>query len=117
MINPLAGDKPIAPSTEHTAQSGKSQESEQTAGRAPSREESAALPSGTTLEVDQARQLYELENQKARLEGPDISTPEEARSLLDRILEQISGAPEQAMSSQGSRAGTALALLLQTSPS
>jgi len=117
MVNPVTGDKPIAPPSERTAPSGRSHEPMQTATRLPSREEESPAGSpDTTLEVDQAQQLYALENQKAHLGSNGISTPEEARSLLARILEQISATPSQALSSQGAMAGAALAHLLESAP-
>ncbi len=117
MISPISGDKPIAASTERAGESSKNSRIEQTS-IAPSNapEHKAAEPVGTTVEVDKARQLYELENQQSRVSGAQITTPEAARSLLDRILEQFSAMPEQAMKSQASDAAAPLANLLQTAP-
>lgn len=118
MVNPVTGDKPIAPSSERTAPSGRSHQPAQTAPRLSSREEESPTGSpDTTLEVDQAQQLYTLENQKAGLGSSGIATPEEARSVVARILEQIGAAPGQALSSQGAVAGAALAHLLESAPS
>lgn len=117
MVSPINSDKPIASSTERTGESAKNSRNEQ-AAKAPSssQEHKSTEPAGTTVEVDKARQLYELANQKSRATGTEITTPEAARSLLNQILEQISAMPEQAMKSQASHAASPLANLLQTAP-
>jgi phage gp37-like protein len=117
MISPISGDKSIAASTERAGESSKNSRSEETT-IAPSNapELKTTEPLGTTVEVDKARQLYDLENQSPRVSGAQIATPEAARSLLDRILEQFSAMPEQAMKSQASAATAPLANLLQTAP-
>lgn len=116
MVSPINGDKPITVSTEQTGKSTKNRPNEPTAN-APSSslEGQVAEPVGTTLEVDKARRLYDLENQTSRIAGAEITTPEAARSLLEEILAQFKQAPEQAVKSQGSQ-GDALANLLQTAP-
>jgi hypothetical protein len=116
MINPVHGDKPVAPSSERSDPSAKSRGQEERAARPVPGQAATASPTDTTLEVDKAWQLYQLENQGPRLESPGIASPEEARSLLARILDQISSAPRQALSSQGAMAGAALAHLLENAP-
>ena len=116
MVSPITGDKPITATTEQAGESAKKSRSEQVAiGPSSSLEHKAAEPVGSTLEIDKARHLYELENQKSRVTENEITTPEAARSLLSEIIEQISTAPEQAMKSQGAQTA-ALANLLQSSP-
>jgi hypothetical protein len=118
MVSPINGDKSITASTERSEESAKNNRSEQ-AATAPStsQERKSAEPAGSTLEVDSARQLYDLENQTSRVSGTEIKTPEEARSLLGQILEQFSNKPEQAMLTHGSSPAAPLASLLQTAPS
>jgi hypothetical protein len=118
MVSPINGDKSIAASTERAGESAKNNRSEQ-AATAPSnsQERKSAEPVGSTLEVNSARQLYDLESQTSRVSATQIKTPEEARSLLDQILEQFSNKPEQAMLSQGSRTEAPLVSVLQNAPS
>jgi hypothetical protein len=117
MVSPINGDKPITAPTGRSAESPKNSRSEQTPS-APSSplEQRAVEGTGTTLEVDKARQLFDLENQQTRISGTEITTPDAARSLLDTIIEQFSSMPEQAMKTQGSQVMAPLANLLQTAP-
>ena len=117
MVSPVNGDKPLAPSTERSGQSSKSVKSEPAIGL-PSQNTTGASaePVSAIVEVDKARQLYEMESQKSSALDSAISTPDEARSLLNRILDQFGNAPEQALRSQGGNASAALANLLQTAP-
>jgi hypothetical protein len=117
MVSPINGDKSVAASTERTGESAKNNRSEK-AAIAPSttQERQSAAPAGSTLEVNSARQLYDLENQASSVTSTQINTPDEARSLLGQILEQFSSNPEQAMLSQGSHAEESYASLLQNAP-
>ena len=117
MVNPVNGDKSISLTTDRPGASAKNARSEQAAVTpSPGPEAKTSAPLGTTLEVDDALQLYNLENQPPRVSGAGISSSEEARSLLDRILEQISAQPGQALKAQGSQAAAPLANLLKTAP-
>ncbi|MGD8909838.1 MAG: hypothetical protein PVF13_01760 [Chromatiales bacterium] len=117
MVSPINGDKSITASTERTGESAKNSRSEQAAiSPSTSQERKTAVTLDSTLEVDNARQLYDLESQPSRVSAAQINTPDEARSLLGQILEQFSNEPEQAMLSQGSRAESPLASLLQNAP-
>jgi len=117
MVSPVNGDKPIAPSTERSGQSSKSVKSEQAVAQALSTESAATSePISAIVEVDKARQLYTLENQRSSALDSTIASPEEARSLLNKILDQFNSSPEQALQSQVGRSTSALANLLQTAP-
>lgn len=117
MVSPITGDKPITAPTGRSGESPKNSRSEQIPS-APSSPlgQRAIEATGTTLEVDKARQLFDLENQPNRVSGTEITTPDAAHSLLDTILEQFSTMPEQAMKTQGSQVTPPLANLLQTAP-
>lgn len=116
MISPVNGEKPLASSSERLGESSKNNRAEQTAGSpARSGENPSAPAASESPKLDQARQLYELENQAARPAGERIDTPEAARSLLDQILEQISHSPDQALKAQG-KVSSPLANLLQAAP-
>ncbi len=117
MVNPINGDKPIAVTTERAGESTNGRRSEKAAATPSAPTESKpAEPAGTTLEVEGARQLYELENQAARVSGAGITSPEAARTVLDQLLEQIGTQPEQALQAQGSGVTAPLAKLLQAAP-
>jgi hypothetical protein len=117
MISPINGDKPVTVSTERSGESAKSNRAEQTAVTPSGTSSSHTTdPVGAIVEVDKARQLYEMENQSARVPGAEIKTPEAARSLLDQIIEQFSKSPEEAMKSQTSGASAPLINLLETAP-
>ncbi len=117
MVSPINGEKPIASSSERLGESAKNNRPEQSqaSSAAGSPQQKPAETARDTPQLDQARQLFELENHTARPAGEDITTPEAARSVLGRILEQISSAPEQAIKAQGS-VPNPLANLLQTAP-
>lgn len=116
MVNPVNGDKPIVPSTERSGSSGKGAKSEQALAQAPTMQSPTPEPVSAVVEVDKARQLYALESQKNSALDSTISTPEEARSLLNEILDQISKTPALALQSQGASSSSVLANLLQTAP-
>jgi acetylglutamate synthase len=118
MVSPINGDTSIRTSTERSGETAKNSRGEQaTSSSSLPLEQKSAKPSGSTVEVDDARQLFDLENQASRISGMETTTPEEARSLLDQVLEHIRNSPEEALASQGSRATSTLANLLQTNPS
>jgi len=116
MVSPINGEKPIATSAERLAESSRNNRPEQpVASPASSPEKQPAESAADNLKLEQARQLFDLENRTARPAGKEITTPEAARSLLDQILEQISSTPEQAVKAQGS-VSSPLANLLQVAP-
>jgi hypothetical protein len=116
MVSPINGEKPIASSAERPGESSKNGRPEQPAGSTASSPENKSVAAASeSPKLDQARQLYDLENQAARPAGERIDTPEAARSLLDQILEQISSTPEQALKAQG-EVTSPLANLLQAAP-
>jgi hypothetical protein len=116
MVSPINGEKPLASSAERLGESTKNSRPEQRTGSpASSPENKPAEAADESPKLDQARQLYELENQTARPAGERITTPEAARSLLNQILEQISSTPEQAVKAQGA-VSSPLANLLQAAP-
>jgi hypothetical protein len=116
MVSPINGENPLASPSERLGESAKNSRQEQrVASPTGSEKPATAEPAGETPTLDQARQLFELENQAARPASEKINTPEAARSLLDQILTQIGNNPEQAVKAQGS-VSSPLANLLQTSP-
>lgn len=117
MVSPINGDKPLSVSTDRSGESARNARSEQpavTSANAPER--ASSRPAETLLEVEGARQLYDLEHQPPRSLGTGISSPEEARSLLNQVLGQISARPEDTLKAQGAQAAPPLANLLKTMP-
>lgn len=116
MVSPINGEKPLASSAERLGESSGNKRPQPSKSAVAGQPESQAATAGSeSPKLDQARQLYELENQAARPAGERIDTPEAARSVLDRILQQISSNPEQAVKAQGS-VSSPLANLLQVAP-
>ena len=116
MINPLNGDKTLSSAMERSGESQKNARTEQTAippNASDSGKESAVSPE---VEVDQARQLYNLENQANRPVAASVDTPEAARSLLNTVLQQLQENPDQAYRTQASSASAPLARLLEQAP-
>ncbi len=116
MVNPINGEKPLALSTERSGASSRNSRAELAEGSESPREREAAESVGASVDVDNARQLYEMETQRAQGAATQIATPEQARSVLQQILQQFSALPEQAMRSQGSGVSAQLAGVLQTAP-
>ena len=116
MVNPINGDKPITTTTTRSDESSKRTEPNQVTAQTDRPEHKAAEPVNATLEVEKARQLYEMESQKNAPSGPAIETPEQARSVLSQILDQISQAPDRAMKTQASASASPLANLLEAAP-
>lgn len=118
MINPVNSDKPINASTD---QSGRSQASRKTA-------ETPSLPSGrqkteatqsttTTVEVDQARRLFDIENNRIQPLENALQTPEQARSTLQSILQQLAASPETGAKAQAGNSSTdTFSGILQNTP-
>lgn len=118
MVSQIHGDKPLPATTERTGESAGKRRSEPDTGQNMGRSQNApaATVASDTVEVDKARQLYDLESQAIRPATTEIATPEQARSLLNRVMEQFSSQPEQALQSQTAGASASLANLLQSQP-
>jgi hypothetical protein len=117
MISPVNSDKLINTSTD---QSGRSHSSEKTADRSsPSTTQQTQAPqaSSPAVEVDQARRLYDIENNRVEASNNALQTPEQARSLLDSIVQQIVTTPESAAEAQaGNASADPISSILQSAP-
>lgn len=114
MVAPVNPDKVFNRRIDTAGQSDRqlpSTQARQTTNEAGSQSESAA---DGRLEVDTARQLYQMENHQAG--DARITTPEQARDLLGQILEQFSADPGLSLQAQSPRSFTALSNLLQRTP-
>ncbi|MCU7920788.1 MAG: hypothetical protein KZQ95_20895 [Candidatus Thiodiazotropha sp. (ex Epidulcina cf. delphinae)] len=116
MVSPVNSDKPINTTAEKSGHSNRSVKTDQTTVNATNLETHAPEAAGSTLEVDKARRLFEMEAGRANGADSDISTPAQARALLDNILHQFTASPEDAMKSQSAKATQPLASLLESAP-
>ncbi|MCU7798383.1 MAG: hypothetical protein KZQ75_14760 [Candidatus Thiodiazotropha sp. (ex Myrtea spinifera)] len=116
MVSPVNGDKSITSTTARSGESNSSAKPQQGGVQTETLDQKATEPVSATLEVDKARQLYEMESQKNLAAGPAIETPEEARSVLGQILEQFSQTPALAMKTQAPETTATLASLLNAAP-
>lgn len=117
MVNPVTGDKPLSPATERSGESRGNNRTQQSPAQAGAMGQQAdRIPAESTVTVDEARQLYNMENEINRTGNITVDTPEAARSLLERIVEQFSSNPEQAYRSQTDNTSVPLTNLLQKAP-
>jgi hypothetical protein len=117
MVNPINGDKPLSTTTTRSDASSRGKEATPVSGQSESATQHQSTKSvSASVDIDKGRQLYEMESQRSAATGQTIETPEQARSLLSQILNQITQAPEQAMKSQASTASSPLSNLLESAP-
>jgi hypothetical protein len=116
MINPVNSEKTIQTSTEKSNQSRATTNTELPGGNGESVSETQAASAGrATVDVENARQLYEMETTRSS-PAAAISTPEQAHSLLQTLLQQISSTPETAAEAQLAQVTKPLANLLESAP-
>ncbi|MCU7906744.1 MAG: hypothetical protein KZQ76_13045 [Candidatus Thiodiazotropha sp. (ex Epidulcina cf. delphinae)] len=116
MVSPVNNDKPISTTTEKSGHSNRSVKTDQATVNTANLETQAPEAIGSTLEVDKARQLFEIERGRMNAADSAGSTPEQARALLDNILRQFAASPEAAMKAQGAKVTEPLAGLLESAP-
>ncbi|MCU7932206.1 MAG: hypothetical protein KZQ90_15495 [Candidatus Thiodiazotropha sp. (ex Codakia rugifera)] len=116
MISPVNSDKPISTTTEQSGRSNQGKETGQATASTTTQEGKTPIADSSTLEVDNARQLFNIETHRANATNAVISTPEQARSLLENILQQFATSPESAAKSQATKVSTALSSLLESAP-
>lgn len=117
MISPVNSDKPINTSTDQSGRSHTSQKTAEASAQATTQQTQASEESSTTVDVNQARRLYDLENNRIQASASNLKTPEDARSLLENIVQQIATTPETAAKVQaGNAAADPMAGILQSAP-
>ncbi len=114
MINPVNSDKTVQTTTDKAGQSQAGSKTETSGGSAIERTR-AAVEERPTLDVDNARQLYQMETIRTG-QSDAISSPQQARSMLDTLLQQISSSPESAAQAQMAQAAKPMANLLESAP-
>lgn len=68
------------------------------------------------VDVESARQLYQMEHQQTAAVSNRVTTPQQAKTLLDQILQQFSATPDKTLQAQAPNGTAALANLLQRAP-
>ncbi|MEN8166483.1 MAG: hypothetical protein ABFR65_03280 [Pseudomonadota bacterium] len=116
MVTPVNPDKSITPGTDRTTQSNQRLNVEQGGDQRSIAESQTAAHTESRLDVDSARQLYQLENKGSETIGPGIETHEQARTLLNQLLQQFTASPEQASKIHSGESNTLLAKLLAAAP-
>ena len=116
MINPVNSDKSINNTAEKTSQSQTSAKADPvTSGGASAQPTQNQESVRSPLDVDNARQLYELESSRSEA-ASTVSTPQQARSLLDTIVQQLSASPESAVKAQAANVSAPMTNLLESAP-
>lgn len=116
MVTQVHSDKSINPILDKTTQSNPSTNTRQENGKALSTEPETRQSRELMPDVDTARQLYELENNRPETLKSTLETPEQARSLLDKIVQQMMNMPEKALQSQINGTAGHISNLLSTAP-
>ncbi|MEJ2619002.1 MAG: ribosome maturation factor rimM [Candidatus Thiodiazotropha sp.] len=114
MINPVNSDKTIQTTTDKSAQSQGNKKTEP-ATTTPVEQAQTIVRERPTLDVDNARQLYQMETSRSG-QADAVTTPQQARSMLDTLLQQISSSPESAAQAQMAQVSKPLANLLESAP-
>jgi hypothetical protein len=117
MISPVNSDKLVNTSTDQSGRSHSSQKTTQAPASSTAQQTQATQANSPTVEVDQARRLFDIENNRIEASGDALQTPEQARSLLENIVQQIAATPESAAEAQAGNAfADSISGILQTAP-
>lgn len=116
MVTPVTTDKSINPGAERTSQRTQGMANEQMSHRRSDSASAEKSGSVAAADIGNARELYQMETNRMSSASSGVETPDEARSLLNRILEQISTTPEAAFKIQSGGSNSLLGNLLSASP-
>jgi hypothetical protein len=114
MINPVNSDKTVQTTTDKSTQSQGSKKTEQATSTGVEQAQTVA-EERPTLDVENARHLYQMEANRSG-QSDALSTPQQARSMLDTLLQQFSSSPESAAQAQMAQVSKPLANLLESAP-
>jgi hypothetical protein len=115
MVTPVNPDKSVNHRLDAARQPGQRMSTGQDRQATDSPQPQAQPATESRLEIETARQLYQLENQRAS-NAPRITTPEQASVLLGEMLQQFTDNPAQSLQAQSPPSPTALRNLLERSP-
>ncbi|MEW7975865.1 MAG: hypothetical protein AB2540_01570 [Candidatus Thiodiazotropha endolucinida] len=117
MISPVNSDRPINTSTDQSGRSHTSQKPVEASVQSTTQQPQATQVDSAAVEVDQARRLFDIENNRAQASENALNTPEQARSLLESIVQQISTTPATAAEAQAGKASAdPISGVLQSAP-
>jgi hypothetical protein len=117
MISPVNSDKAINTSTDQSGRSNSSQKAAESSAPSTAQQTQETQANNSTVEVDQARKLFDIESNRVEAPNNAIKTPEQARSLLESIVQQIVTTPESAVKAQAGNVSTdPITHILQSAP-
>ncbi|MBT3092138.1 MAG: hypothetical protein JAZ02_01425 [Candidatus Thiodiazotropha endolucinida] len=117
MISPVNSDRPINTSTDQSGRSHTSQKPAEASVQSTTQQSQATQANSAAVKVDQARRLFDIENNRVQVSENALNTPEEARSLLESIVQQISTTPATAAEAQAGKASAdPISGILQSAP-
>ncbi|MEJ2608687.1 MAG: ribosome maturation factor rimM [Candidatus Thiodiazotropha sp.] len=115
MINPVNSDKSITATTDKSGRSQASVKMDRVATSNTTQQIQTTETHRQTLDVENARQLYQMESRRMDATSA-IDTPQQARSLLDSIVQQFTATPESAAKAQAAHVSTPITNLLEGAP-
>lgn len=113
MVTAVTADPTLRLNSDKTAQSQAESGTERRSGALSAK---AKGPEGNRLEIDDARQLYRMENAQSVRDSEEVKGPEQAREVLGRVLQQLTGRPAQAMQAYQMGGANQIARLLESAP-
>jgi hypothetical protein len=113
MVTAVTTDPTLRLNSEKAAQSRAESGTERRDGDLPIK---AKAPEGNRVEIDDARQLYRMENTRGAEDSERIKGPEQAREVLGRVLQQLADRPAQAMQAYQMGGTNQIARLLESAP-
>ncbi len=117
MINPINSNKTVNTTTDRAGTTHNPGRSEAVNGQnpAPSRDTEGVTETSDAPDIENARQLYQLEHTRGA-NGVTLETSAQARSVLDNLLQQFSENPARAASAQLSQVSQPMGNLLKLMP-
>lgn len=116
MVTPVNSEQRISANTDKSMPTKQRAERHPDDSQAPQPVKSVAKNQQATPDLEDARQLYQLASSQTERSTNPIDTPEQARNLLDRILQQMASAPKEVLKAHNPGSSTPLAKLLTSAP-
>jgi hypothetical protein len=116
MVTPVNSDQVIRASADKPAPAKQRAQTNPEASRQPATTGSNVTRQEPAPDVENARQLYQLATDQSEMSGQLIETSDQARNLVERILQQIASAPADVLKIQSPESNTPLGNLLASAP-
>ncbi|KRT57534.1 hypothetical protein [endosymbiont of Ridgeia piscesae] len=118
MVTPIHPDKSVTNPSNRQIESNRNRTAGEARHAAAASDASQPSRPDTQVDVEKARQLYEMEQSRAEQTSPRIETPQQARSTLEQILAQLKATPQQAQQALQAQGGVSeqLGNLLESAP-